>query len=153
MWLDPIRWIWGDPIRLRRVFPEIGLFDTPEQRRDAWQVAWSQAYRRVPVWKYSVLIIACIAAVFGFTLLIPDRFGPRFCRALTPGLVGTTAAFAMMWIARNNVRKALREKLNAANKPICVHCGYDLRAISEPRCPECGSKVDASHVTKPLPHE
>ncbi len=23
--------------------------------------------------------------------------------------------------------------------PICLHCGYDLRGLSIPRCPECGT--------------
>lgn len=29
-------------------------------------------------------------------------------------------------------------------KPLlgCSHCGYDIRSITEPRCPECGSAIE-----------
>jgi len=33
----------------------------------------------------------------------------------------------------------------------CVNCGYDLRACTEPRCPECGSPFDPDRVKIILP--
>ena len=31
----------------------------------------------------------------------------------------------------------------------CLHCGYDLTGLTEPRCPECGNGVVLGHVTPP----
>lgn len=49
-------------------------------------------------------------------------------------LFGFVPAVAM--IRRPSRRRELRRKLG-----LCVKCGYDLRGLPEPRCPECGTQI------------
>lgn len=35
-----------------------------------------------------------------------------------------------------------RVQLGAGRRPKCQACGYDLRGLKEPRCPECGAAFD-----------
>lgn len=50
------------------------------------------------------------------------------------GLFGFVPAVAL--IRRPARRRKLRRKLG-----LCVTCGYDLRGLPEPRCPECGTPI------------
>jgi hypothetical protein len=53
------------------------------------------------------------------------------------GFMGT------VWVIyRGYARHRLREVLVALGVPICLHCGYDLRGQTVPRCPECGREFD-----------
>jgi hypothetical protein len=53
------------------------------------------------------------------------------------------ALFGMVWaLVRHAARRQLRERLVELGVPICIHCGYDLRGQTVPRCPECGRGFD-----------
>ena len=41
---------------------------------------------------------------------------------------------------RYEVRRYLRER----GIPVCLHCGYSLRGLTDPRCPECAREFDAA---------
>ncbi len=41
-------------------------------------------------------------------------------------------------------RKKLRKQMLL---PVCDHCGYCLRGLSEPRCPECGTPFDPDIIS------
>ena len=52
-------------------------------------------------------------------------------------LVGATAvglAAALPW----KVRSVLRRQRSWRSEQRCAHCGYSLRGIEGPQCPECG---------------
>ena len=53
------------------------------------------------------------------------------------------ATFLMCVFFRAAVRRSLRKQLNQIGVPVCVKCGYDLRA-SKDRCPECGNEFEGS---------
>jgi len=40
---------------------------------------------------------------------------------------------------------------HAADPSVCVRCGYQLRALTEPRCPECGTPFDAASLKSQQP--
>ncbi len=44
----------------------------------------------------------------------------------------------MYFVVRGSLSPHVRRELNARGIPVCMKCGYDLRA-SEDRCPECGT--------------
>lgn len=67
-----------------------------------------------------LLLNGCKAWVLGFVLVFPAL------------LLGFTIFGAMT---------RLRPPKNIDNETRCRKCGYILRGISEPRCPECGERI------------
>jgi hypothetical protein len=47
-------------------------------------------------------------------------------------------AYVFLYVEGRRVRSSLRKLLNSRGIPVCLGCGYDLRGLSEHRCPECG---------------
>jgi predicted amidophosphoribosyltransferase len=45
--------------------------------------------------------------------------------------VATLAVAGLSWYRR-------RMRASASGQRVCPHCGYDLRRVDIPRCPECG---------------
>ena len=143
---QPIRWV--------RLFPELALFDSPEERRKAIREACNLGPKLI----FRYMVVAAIgtgclvmaADVFydqflNTRLPLPDRLKAVLCGGL-PAVMAIALARRML---RTPIRQRLREQLNAAGKPVCMACGYDLRAVSEPRCPECGLKFDPCLITEP----
>ncbi len=58
---------------------------------------------------------------------------PWWLLAVLSGLCGIYPAVAFF---RGPVRRWRRRK-----RGLCVHCGYNLTGLTEPRCPECGEKL------------
>lgn len=54
------------------------------------------------------------------------------------------AAFLLF---RRAVYRHLTEAVVECRYPLCVHCGYDLQGLAEPRCPECGATFDTRLLT------
>ncbi|MCW5764818.1 MAG: hypothetical protein KIT68_02440 [Phycisphaeraceae bacterium] len=69
-----------------------------------------------------VLIIA--AAGYGSELLIPMA------------LAVLMLVVACLWIVRTRINASLRDARR--HEGACVRCGYDMRSIPLPICPECG---------------
>ena len=72
--------------------------------------------------------------------LKPPR-GPRLDTLLVVGIPAADWAclvFVSWWVT------AKCRALRSARKPqagSCANCGYDLRGLPEPRCPECGASI------------
>jgi hypothetical protein len=49
----------------------------------------------------------------------------------------------LIWFFRREIQRRLRLQLLQEGVPICIDCGYQLRGLTEPRCPECGKPFDA----------
>jgi hypothetical protein len=52
------------------------------------------------------------------------------------------AALVYSWLLRRRIRHDVRQYLLGLGCKVCLHCGYDLRGQTQPRCPECGSPFD-----------
>jgi hypothetical protein len=58
-----------------------------------------------------------------------------------PTLVVAVLAFVACWLALRILRRRLIGPSERSKQPkvVCSKCGYDLRGLDVPRCPECGT--------------
>ena len=74
------------------------------------------------------------------------HFGPFYVKQVTFGEIEASGAGGPFWsiaavatiypsiaLAMGPLRRRRRRKRNQ-----CIHCGYSLQGLTEPRCPECG---------------
>ncbi len=146
--------VWGAHAALPRMLPELELF--PE-RVEADALKQVQSGKR-----YLLLSLLCAAAfvlVSWFGLDVLARLHPavrEFLDAVLPpdwrwGMCVAASAispFLAALLVRPRLRIALRRELNTKHgMQLCLHCGYDLRGQTEPRCPECGTPFDPPRAT------
>jgi hypothetical protein len=120
-------------------FPELDHLE-PDQR--------AHLLRQVPWWTYPLIIGRAVIAA----LLIGVIAGVWLAAALGVSI----AALAVMPLAagiatglygyqlarvRGVMRRAIADGFRGKRMPFCFECGYDLRGLDAPRCPECGSPV------------
>jgi hypothetical protein len=67
---------------------------------------------------------------------IHERRTFAFISCITAFICLLAAGLLLLWRTRQATRRMV-EALQAEG--ICVRCGYDLRELPEPRCPECGT--------------
>ncbi len=131
--------------RRYRVFPELERFENDRERK---QILKQCSRKTMLNWKRICVFVAAIALlVLAVTVLRVQIRGminlPTWVSSgLIGGFVGGLIGGTFQWYLRNSMRKYLREQLIARGVPICLHCGYDLRGQTEPRCPECGKAFD-----------
>jgi predicted amidophosphoribosyltransferase len=56
--------------------------------------------------------------------------------------MGGLVALALQFCTRRHKQRITRQYLQQQGIPVCINCGYDLRAQTTPRCPECGEPFD-----------
>jgi hypothetical protein len=145
----------GQPI------PEYLLRSVPELRilpdRAAF-LAWQNTCRKRPrrSYKWCVLWLTVVSGLAGAL----GAFGGPLAACLL-GRVGITGVAAVMtasasasllavcasglllaWLFRKRTRRRIRESLVSLGYAVCLQCGYDLRGLTENRCPECGTPFD-----------
>ena len=120
-----------------RVFPELDLFPSKTVRRQVVRSTMSSAYVAGGMAACLVLVGAIILYRAG-TLGDLKWFGVVvvFVTAVTCGCGG----FVTLW--RKRIRRRLRIALNQLGVRTCLQCGYDLRGLTESRCPECGTPFE-----------
>jgi hypothetical protein len=70
---------------------------------------------------------------FGFT----NRLVDIWLRVRLDVVFFVFAAYPVLAFIRGPLRRWRRHR-----KGLCLNCGYDLRGLTEPRCPECGKAFD-----------
>lgn len=131
--------------------PEFERIETEEVRREVASIA----QRRVG-WKrtFATGIVVNLLVVLGVNVVLwaLGLLQPLVHRS--PSVVSTGAiigiqtvcffaaqmAAALIW--RRRYRIAVRQLLKERGIATCVPCGYDLRHIESPRCPECGAPFE-----------
>jgi hypothetical protein len=74
---------------------------------------------------------------------------PRPLAVALPGAIGGAAGVLLTnRLYRRRFLRELRSCLRERGIPACLHCGYDLRGQTEPRCPECGWEFEADLLTR-----
>jgi len=128
-------------------FPELRRVDGRSERatllRAAYRpVVWSWRY-----WAIAVLLQAAFQAAFRISvrvavgwLGVPGTVAHWDLVGI--GLGGGAGGVMTLWFFRARIVRNVRLLLLDRGEPICVTCGYDVRRLSEPRCPECGARFD-----------
>jgi len=106
-------------------------------------------WRRSGLMLISFLVLASIAGFFGFLCIDFDEPKPGFFGYVgpggVPGVIRRTFGFlrGSIWICALYglylLVAAQRSRQGQQEEPRCRRCGYLLRGLPEPRCPECGT--------------
>ncbi len=123
-----------DDEQVRRAIAE--EVDTHLERQRRYRVVF--ALVTVAVWAVAILLILLTALVSRF-----QRMG-ALAHAVPLVLIGAAVGPFLVQRAlfHRRAQRLLRELLIERGILVCVHCGYDLRGQTEPRCPECGRAFD-----------
>jgi hypothetical protein len=129
-------------------------FATEQERREAMRASFA---RIKGTWKWRLSLLAVFVLTFAGCAIIP-RIPWRvvWLAAVASGgwslflILGLNLAWRRTWTLE--LRKVLRQR----GIPICLHCGYDLRGLTEARCPECGNPFEPEILTwqqaEPIDH-
>ena len=125
-----------------KTIPTVTLWLFPELRRLEDDRTQKAVLRSVPsrhVWIPFVLPSVVILIL----LFAPIHYSEWRTGMMLAGLFAGVAPFGIaIMFARPKMRRAIRRELVRRGIPICVHCGYDTRNLTENRCPECGKGFD-----------
>ncbi len=83
----------------------------------------------------TAFLAVAAATVWFFTAVVPGKFAPFYSELQGPLAVTLSAAACLGWLM---IWLSDRRRDNETR---CRKCGYILRGISEPRCPECGERI------------
>jgi hypothetical protein len=127
---------------------EMDLFPTAQARREA--------EGKLPPPARWILNLAMYAGVSVAVLMLMDVFPlsgfgrwravAKWGFALLGCLMGTVAIGTLALLTRRRRARECRILLCESSIPVCLHCGYDLRGQTEPRCAECGQAFDRSEL-------
>lgn len=133
-----------DPLCLAWLYPELRLFTSRDQRcRAYWAVVG-----RPCLWAFLGLMLCLMIAT-----IVAKELGMLFSTANRWASYGAVS-MALLWfpvtfvLPRRRIRLGLRRSLIEIGVPVCTHCGCDMRGLKEPRCPECGERVDVQAISK-----
>ena len=123
---------------------ELEYITEPERRRDTLDEIRTRVWKDVSYdWRFLVVMLCVIAG--DFLLRDVDAYGwipawgwLRSAMRWFPAWSCFLAIAIVAWLVRRSSQQELRRCLHSIGVLLCLHCGYDLRGQTEPRCPECG---------------
>jgi len=128
-----------------RGLPELERFPTVKQRRVAMRIAFRAILATWYYWAYAPLAAVFLVRLKEF--MVANGWLPPMGRAIVIGLLaGFLGVGLPITYCKRRVQRSLREQLLEIGVAICLECGYDLSALTEGRCPECGTSFVDSHV-------
>ncbi len=126
-------------------YPELLLFPSAADALGVLNAWWRRQLRTGLFWLAVAVFIAALAGSGAVAALAQRRWLPDagFPLAVPVNVVlGVGGTFVLSRLWRRRTRRHLRTELVTRGVPVCVPCGYDLRGLPEPRCPECGAAFD-----------
>lgn len=132
----------GNPFKCR----ELERFPSKEARREAEATVDKRTWYFVRLTRITLLIVFFLAVALCYRwapqLLPRDLLTTFFLRQGVAIAVFCLALLIASLLTRRRRAQELRKLLCEQGIPICIHCGYDLRGQTDPRCPECGRAFD-----------
>ena len=125
-----------------KLYPELRLLDTDAERKRLLRD--SRRKMKHKGWYFAALFVGIIVLARSpdFVELIVGGYLSPFptwpLSILVAGLEGAVFGLAIQRLWYKPLRDQVRRELIARGIPVCLHCGYSLTGLSEPRCPECG---------------
>ncbi len=134
----------------RRWIPELDLFPLGERGRVLSRAMDTRQIKRQMNLSLAVLTVVLFVTADYLNDILRSMFPSYFwTRTLICGFVLLGLCFwVVAWPYRTRIRRNFRQELVRDGFPICVPCGYDLRGLAEPRCPECGAPFDEQLLNK-----
>lgn len=130
-----------------RMFPELLLAEDLKLRREILTATNRRSIRSLRFWLMLVPVGAIVVVgVLGLQMLLGTFVGPLppgVRGGIFGGIAGGSAVWLLGFVLRSRTKGIMREELRKRGIPVCLHCGYSLRGVPEPRCPECGKPADA----------
>ena len=121
-------------------YPELRLLGTERAIREAADSIERSLRVRV------ALIAMPLQIVWGLSLWhIAVRYFGTYCSKLwcTVGSISVVMPLLLTaWVVHRRAHRHVRNYLVIHGIPVCLHCGYSLRGLTEPRCPECGREFE-----------
>lgn len=136
------------------LYPETKRLPHRIDRQAALSAARSRLVKTSQFWIVFAFAILAAVVLPRFVHLVHRQFptslgigGPVVGGVVLGALQGLCFGFGFQFAFRKPTRRFLREYLNQRGYSLCVHCGYDLRGQTTPRCPECGNAFDADRLS------
>jgi hypothetical protein len=138
---------WSDRRLLQRT-PEYQLFLTEEARLRAIKELDEELEKNPAFWRGVVVIIVTATILANLSFCVVPMVSPWRApgggsgAAIVAWVIALGAVAAVVWTWRRGVIRRLRDKLIESGVPVCRACGYPMRGLDAPRCPECGWHAD-----------
>jgi hypothetical protein len=134
-----------------RICPELRYFKSRDGLREAKRAFRNHRFYKRRVWA----LAAVVAVVCGGMSAVAIRWLVSIGLSMWLAMIINTVACAIfgslaslfLWY-RPYVR-FLRHYLQGRGVAVCLKCGYNLRGLAEPRCPECGSAYNLRGLAEP----
>jgi len=122
----------GCRVYLHHVVPECRALPTKAARKELYEsIERHVASQRSLGW---------IVKLFCFTVLVALlKFVPPLTVVIIAIIANLGFRFGKWFLLREDVQNTARRRLVELGFPLCVYCGYDLRAATCEICPECGN--------------
>ena len=122
-------------------FPELRLLDSDE----AGRAAIAEVERRVSrktrlVLGVDLVVYILLASCARATL--HSSTSSFWVELSAAGVIAAITSLPTWLVLRKRRPSELRHYLRERGIPVCLHCGYSLRGLTEPRCPECGREFE-----------
>jgi len=147
------QWLVSPPYR--RLWPELLLIVDARERFELFQRAHARFQASSPFWWRWVPL------AIGVNFILVMRVVDWAVRKNVHGSVAEVLSFLMLlvilvplasvpgwWLIRHRLRPFLAAELATRGFIVCARCGYHLKGLADPRCPECGTPFDPGLLTK-----
>ncbi len=128
-----------------RLYPELSLVEDRDERHRIFKTAERKLFTNWRAW-----VVALPVTTVVILLLHEGRLILQSTKYIAPWMALIVFLFAVLayisfvstFVFVKPMRRSIRKQLLDRGIPVCCNCGYYLRGLPEPRCPECGASFD-----------
>ncbi len=128
-----------------RLYPELSLVEDREERHRIFKTAERRLFSSWFAWVVALPVTLVVVLLLNELQQILQRtrfIAPWMAMLAFGAALLAYIAFVSTFVLVKPMRRSIREQLLEKGIPVCRRCGYPLRGLPEPRCPECGQNFD-----------